>query len=108
MESNGNLVSFPTRNVMDQTLTITAGKIHSTLFEKELNLYLYIPPHSSHPKGMLSGLINGNVLQIYRLCSNPQDITIKTHDFFNRLQARGYTASQLTNFPSSHYKCSQF
>jgi hypothetical protein len=81
-------------NFMDLTLAITADKIHSTLFERELNLYLYIPPHSSHPKGMMSGLIHGNVLRIHCLCSNPQDITIKTRDFFNR----GYTALQLKQF----------
>jgi hypothetical protein len=36
---------------MDTTLTIAANKFDNTLFEKPLNLYLYIPQSSVHPLG---------------------------------------------------------
>ena len=34
---------------MDLTISIHKGKITTSLFEKPLNLQLYIPPHSAHP-----------------------------------------------------------
>jgi hypothetical protein len=91
-------------NFMDLTITITpSGHLSTTLYEKPQNLYLYIPPHSAHPSGMLSGLIHGNILRIHRLCSSPEDIKRKSTEFFTRLTHRGYTTKQLTPlFTSAH------
>ena len=43
--------SEPSNHVdfMDMTVSIHGNWIQTTLFEKPLNLYLYIPPHSAHP-----------------------------------------------------------
>ena len=81
---------------MDLTLTVSDGAIHSTLFEKPQNLYLYLPPHSSHPKGPLQSLILGNILRIHRLCSSPQEVHKHTHAFFRRLVNRGHDTTTLT------------
>ncbi len=72
-------VNSPQKQVhyLDLTLTITAGKIDSTLYEKSLSLYLYLPPGSAHPPGILKGLIAGSILQIVQLTSNPD--TRKKH-----------------------------
>eukprot|EP00804_Cyclotella_cryptica_P016352 CCRYP_009921-RC/>CCRYP_009921-RC protein AED:0.24 eAED:0.24 QI:0/-1/0/1/-1/0/1/0/295 len=61
-------------NYMDLNLTISGRTIQSTLFEKAQNLYLFLPSHSSHPRGPLQSLIFGNILQIHRLCSTPNKI----------------------------------
>ena len=48
-----NVVDF-----MDMTITINnSNKIETTLFEKKMNLHLYIPPHSAHPPGLLPGIV---------------------------------------------------
>jgi hypothetical protein len=86
----------PSCNYMDLTLTITGHSIHSTLFEKQQNLYLYLPPHSSHPKGTLQSLIFGNILRIHRLCSTPQEIQKHTRAFHRRLANRGHHPATIT------------
>jgi hypothetical protein len=78
-------------NFMDLTITIADGHLETTLFEKAQNLYLYIPPHSSHPRGVFTGLIFGQVLRIRRLCSKQSDADDRTKQFFARLLARGHT-----------------
>ena len=46
---------------MDLTITITECKISTSLFEKPLNLHLYIPPHSVHPPGLLPGIVHSTL-----------------------------------------------
>ena len=44
------------------------------LYEKAMSLYLYIPPHSNHPPGVLTKLVYGNILWIHSLCSEQDNI----------------------------------
>jgi hypothetical protein len=81
---------------MDLTITIHDSKIATSLYSKPLNLYLYLPPQSSHPPGVLSGLISGMIFRIYTLCSDLTDVRVRLQDFWNRLLARGYTAITIT------------
>ena len=61
-----NLVEFLDIKVMiDED-----GKIETDLHEKDLNPYLYITPTSSHPPGVLMGLVLGNCYRIYTLVSD--------------------------------------
>lgn len=82
-------------NFMDLTITMVDGHLETTLFEKAMNLYLYLPPHSSHPNGVFTGLIFGQVLRIRRLCTHKRDATKKIRQFFQRLLARGHTQEAL-------------
>lgn len=82
-------------NFMDLTITIKNGCIETTIYKKEQNLYLYIPPLSSHPTGILTGLVYGQVLRVRRLCTHEADATGKIKQFFDRLVARGHTANDL-------------
>eukprot|EP00804_Cyclotella_cryptica_P017252 CCRYP_016814-RA/>CCRYP_016814-RA protein AED:0.34 eAED:-0.04 QI:0/-1/0/1/-1/0/1/0/363 len=83
-------------NYMDLTLTISSQTIQSTLHEKAQNLYLYLPPLSSHPRGPLQSLIFGNILQIHRLCSTPQETIKNTHAFHRLLTNRGHPSATIT------------
>ena len=42
---------------MDLTIAIKQNRITTTLFEKQLNIYLYIPSHSDHPPGVINEII---------------------------------------------------
>jgi hypothetical protein len=44
---------------LELDLLLSNGYVSTRLFEKALNLYLYLPPHSAHPPGVLKGLIFG-------------------------------------------------
>jgi len=74
-------------NYLDLTLTITNGKIESTLYKKALSLYLYLPPGSAHPPGVLKGLIAGSLLRIICLTSNPVTRKLHVSQLFTRLIA---------------------
>ncbi|CAB9513287.1 Reverse transcriptase (RNA-dependent DNA polymerase) (Partial), partial [Seminavis robusta] len=81
---------------MDMTITLTHdNKLVTTLYEKPTNLYLYIPSHSCHPPGLLSGVVYGKLFRIYTLCSEETDRLARTKLFFKRLLARGNQATTL-------------
>ena len=69
---------------MDMTISINnLKKIETTLFEKRLNLHLYIPPHCAHPPGLLPGIVYGTLFQIFTLCSDKEDKLQRTNVFLN-------------------------
>ena len=82
-------------NFMDLTISIHNGHISTSLFEKPLNLHLYIPPHSAHPPGLLPGIVHSTLFRIFTLCSDQNDRILRTRVFFKRLQARGYKSDQI-------------
>ena len=55
-------------------ISISEDRITTSLYEKAMNIYLYIPPHSAHPLKMLTVLVSGNILRIHSLCSEQDDI----------------------------------
>jgi hypothetical protein len=81
-------------NFLDLTLTFHQD-IVTRLYEKPLNLYLYIPPHSAHPPGILNGMITGYITRVFRLTSTNTDREASIRHFFRRLCDRGYTACTL-------------
>ena len=78
-----------TVDFMDMTISITnANKIEITLFEKKMNLHLYIPPHSAHPPGLLPGIVHSTLFRIFTICSSEEDKAKRTKTFFKRLIAK--------------------
>jgi hypothetical protein len=84
-------------NFLDLTLSINPddGSIRARLFEKYLNLYLYLPPHSAHSPGILRGFVVGMLYHIYSLTSDPFDRHTDIRNLFSRLRNRGYCRDAL-------------
>lgn len=80
---------------MDMSLSIENGRVESTLYEKKLALYLYIPPASAHPPGVTAGLVMGNVLRILQLCTREADLQQHLDAFFYRMLDRGHQQQTL-------------
>ena len=75
---------------MDMIISIRKDRIITSLYEKSMNLYLYIPPHSAHPRGVLTGIVSDNILWIHSLCSKQDGIELRMKDFYARLIFRRY------------------
>ena len=60
-------------NFLDLTISISDNPIITKIYEKPLNLYLYLPPHSTHPRGLVHGMILGGIGRIYWLASEHSD-----------------------------------
>ena len=85
-----------TVDFMDMTITINnLNKIETTLFNKKMNLHLYIPPHSAHPTGLLPGIVYSTLFRIFTLFSSKDDKANCTKVFFKRLIARGYKGNKI-------------
>jgi hypothetical protein len=83
-----------TINFLDLDISLQEnGTITTSLYEKALNLYLYLPPHSAHAPGVLRGLVSGMLLRIKRLTSNPEAVHPCVKLFYRRLLQRGYNSS---------------
>ena len=80
---------------MNMTISICEDRIVTSLYEKCINLCLYIPPHSAHPPGVLTGLVSDNILRIYSLCSQQDDINLCMKQLYARLLVRGYQRNLL-------------
>jgi len=80
---------------LDLIIKIDKGRFTFKTYQKDLNLYLYIPPHSAHPPGVQKSLVFGCLLKYWKQNSNPDDFVQITKLFFHRLQARGHTAEDL-------------
>ena len=67
---------------MDMTITINkSNNIETTLFEKMLNLHLYIPPPPQ--PGLLLGIIYSTLFRIFTLSSSENDKLQQTKVFSN-------------------------
>ena len=108
----GNLTwDFSTRSqstpFLDLTITFDGLQIYTTLYEKPMNLYQFIPPNSAHSRAVLRGFIIGLVVRIFRLTTRHADRILATQNLFDRLLAWGYLADSLCHFLALHLKKSR-
>ena len=92
-------VEKPSRSVdfLDLTINLeTDGSLTTKTYVKEMNLHLYIPPASAHPKGVLKSLIFGTVLRYWEQNSKIADFKSAVSAFYGHLLNRKYTPHELT------------
>ena len=70
--------------------------IKFSTYQKPMNLYLYIPPHSSHPPGIINSLIHSQLRKYWFQNTNEKDFQHITTEFFRRLINRGHNPTKLT------------
>lgn len=79
-----------TVNFLDLTLDVQPFHINFKLYEKPLNLHLYIPPNSAHTPSVRTGLVSGGVFRILQLTTKDLDKKKALVKFHSHLLARGY------------------
>jgi len=79
---------------LDLDITLKNSKILTKTVQKNMNLYLYIPPTSAHPPSCLKGLITGEMRQ-YWLQNNYNDFQNILSKFIERLIDRGHKLEDL-------------
>ncbi len=77
-------------NFLDLMITLENGTVSTRIYEKEMNLYQYIPPNSAHAPNVIKAFISGLILRIFRLTSRQDHIITSLRDLFERLLARGH------------------
>ena len=83
-------------NFLDLTLKIEDGRITTKTYQKANNPYLYIPPNSAHPPGMINGTVYG-LLKTYK-SQNTKNSDFKhfAHLLFKRLCNQGWDQAVLS------------
>ena len=82
---------------LDMNIVLKQSSVITSLYSKPLNLYLYIPPASCHPKGVINGLVFGHFIRVHILCCESKTILKEITLFTNHLLDRGYTLEDLSS-----------
>jgi len=85
---------------LDLQLSIVNNQLEFDIYEKKLNLYLYLPPTSAQPPGVTKSLTFGMILRIFCLTSRSEQRRIRVQQFLRRLRVRGHNLDQWKNFIS--------
>ena len=80
---------------LDLTIHLEPYQISTSLYEKPLNLHLYIPWNSAHAPHIRKSVITSGIFRILRLITHRSEQQLHLAKFFTRLLARGYNHSFL-------------
>lgn len=79
------------------------GRLDVRVYQKELNRYLYIPPHSFHRQSQHRAWIKAELLRLLRNTSSASELRQVRELFYRRLRARGHRPRLLRRVFSSTY-----
>ncbi|TMW68854.1 hypothetical protein Poli38472_001010 [Pythium oligandrum] len=94
-------ISRTTCDFLDLVVYRMNDELRFRTHQKPLNLYLYLPPHSAHPPGVLKGMIYG-LVQKYRVQNTAdEDFRAIVQLLFKRLLHRGHKFDTLVSLFNS-------
>jgi hypothetical protein len=76
-------------NFLDLVISIKNNKLHTNVYQKQLNTYAYLPFHSYHTTAQKKGFIKGEAIRYARICTSEADFKLMVKLFTLRLQRRG-------------------
>ena len=82
-------------NFLDMTLTIVEDRIEFRTYQKDMNLYLYLPPTSAHPGGCIKGTIYGLIGRYFAQNTHRKDYLKFVGLLYSRLLNRGWEQSYI-------------
>jgi hypothetical protein len=94
-------------NFLDIYISRNRYKVITSLYQKKMNNFLYLPFSSNHPRHTLTGWITGELIRIRRCSTLRKDFEISKLIFYDRLIKRCYPRFILdpvfskTNFTAS-------
>lgn len=77
-------------NFLDLHIYYLKGKLEINTYFKGISKFAYIPPHSTHPRSVLKGMIIGELTRYYRTNSMENTFILTLELFKDRLFKRGY------------------
>ena len=80
---------------LDLTLNIEGNRIITKTYQKPNNPYLYIPPHSAHPNGMIHGIIYSLLRTYKRQNTRHSDFVHFSRLLFRRHLQQGWDQAEL-------------
>lgn len=77
-------------NFLDIVVSLKNNKLCTSVYQKQLNTYAYLPFHSYHTTSQKKGFIKGEAIRYARICTSEGDFKLMIKLFTLRLQRRGY------------------
>jgi hypothetical protein len=96
-------ISDDTANFLDLTL-FKGSKFHHgqrfdlDVYQKPSNLFLFLPPCSSHPEHVFKGWIQGYISRLRINCTDDIIYHLRRNQFWDQLLARGYAELDLSDY----------
>ena len=87
-------INLTKRDILNQT-TDNFYKTNFSTYQKPMNLYLYIPPHSAHLPGVIRSLIFSQIKKYWQQNTNSDDFIKMIRAFFQCLLDRGHNRDKV-------------
>jgi hypothetical protein len=95
-------VTKSTAHFLDIWVTLKNNRFITSLYQKPMNEFQYLPCSSAHPRHILTGWITGELTRIKRLSTLEIDYHTSKNLFYHRLLQRCYPKYLLNNIFEKH------